>query len=1112
MQKRQGGKEKRVPRKQFESVHDVKESLRRNTELFYSVLPGKKMAESGVVRRPRKPFKVGRQNKIFKGIVANSLSELKSKSCQVFGFGSSVELQVFLEEDMTEIEDEEYFNFLPEQTRFLIYTASEVPGKEKGLSFIALPNLDVMDEAHEPTKLPEMKCPSDETLQTTKILENFETKLESKNPDSALMCSPVECSEEQPETDTFYCQAIDILNKLEFDKLAEQMKSLQINTIEKLKGVVDLIYEKGLSNPKACAMLCYEISETKMRIEDIKGSNVSFKKILLNKCQTELEKEKSDEQQLESEQDKRYENAEKQKAWQQNLVFRRHEIKRCSLQKIRFIGELFNLKMLTEAIMHTCITKLLKDRVEESLECLCKLVTTIGKDIDHEKAKPWTNKYFDQIDKIINQKKVSSRIIFMLQDLKDLRQSNWVSRVALDGPIVNREMTSIGCPQSFSVDYDTPKTIGEIHKEAKQEEVQMHMAHQTATKRKLTKKGGKRKTGSRFIPENYDSKVELKKSENAWVRSSERAKEPAGEGSEVEALTRLARGILNKLTPQKFDKLVEQMKSLPIDSVEKLKCVIDLIFEKALSEPISSKLYAQLCDEISRKKISIESGKGSNVSFKRILLNMCQFEFEKEKSDEQQLEKEQDKHYENADEEKAWQEELALKRQKTKRRSLGNIRFIGELFNLKMLTEAIMHTCITKLLKDRDEESLECLCKLVTTIGKDIDHEKAKPWTNKYFDQIDKIINQKKVSSRIIFMLQDLKNLRQSNWVSRVALDGPIVNREMTSIGCPQSFSVDYDTPKTIGEIHKEAKQEEVQIQMAHQTATKRKLTKKGGNRKTGSRFIPENYDSKVELKKSESVWVCSSERAKEPAGEESEIEALTRLARGILNKLNLQTFDRVVEQMKSLPIDSVEKLKCVVYVIFEKALSEPISSKLYAQLCDEISRKKISIESGKGSNVSFKRILLNMCQFEFEKEKSDEQQLEKEQDKHYENADEEKAWQEELALKRQKTKRRSLGNIRFIGELFNLKMLTEAIMHTCITKLLNDRNEESLECLCKLVTTIGKDIDHEKAKPRTNQYFDQVDKIINQKKVSSRIIFMLQDLKDLRRSNWVARRILDAP
>ena len=42
-----------------------------------------------------------------------------------------------------------------------------------------------------------------------------------------------------------------------------------------------------------------------------------------------------------------------------------------------------------------------------------------------------------------------------------------------------------------------------------------------------------------------------------------------------------------------------------------------------------------------------------------------------------------------------------------------------------------MHMCVTKLLKDSDEESLECLCQLLTTIGKDLDHEKAKVT---YFD------------------------------------------------------------------------------------------------------------------------------------------------------------------------------------------------------------------------------------------------------------------------------------------------------------------------------------------------------------------------------------------
>lgn len=63
------------------------------------------------------------------------------------------------------------------------------------------------------------------------------------------------------------------------------------------------------------------------------------------------------------------------------------------------------------------------------------------------------------------------------------------------------------------------------------------------------------------------------------------------------------------------------------------------------------------------------------------------------------------------------------------------------------------------------------------------------------------------------------------------------------------------------------------------------------------------------------------------------------------------------------------------------------------------------------------------------------------------------------------KARGRSLGNIRFVGELFLLKMLPEAIMRYCIDKLLESPNEESLECLCKLLSTVGKDLDTEDAK-----------------------------------------------
>lgn len=43
---------------------------------------------------------------------------------------------------------------------------------------------------------------------------------------------------------------------------------------------------------------------------------------------------------------------------------------------------------------------------------------------------------------------------------------------------------------------------------------------------------------------------------------------------------KVMRGILNKLTPEKFGKLVDTVKTMPINTTERLSAVIDLIFEK----------------------------------------------------------------------------------------------------------------------------------------------------------------------------------------------------------------------------------------------------------------------------------------------------------------------------------------------------------------------------------------------------------------------------------------------------------------------------------------------------------------------------------------------------
>ena len=55
---------------------------------------------------------------------------------------------------------------------------------------------------------------------------------------------------------------------------------------------------------------------------------------------------------------------------------------------------------------------------------------------------------------------------------------------------------------------------------------------------------------------------------------------PKREDGETEELFRKFQGILNKLTPQKFQNLAEQALLLKIDSEERLKGCIDKIFTK----------------------------------------------------------------------------------------------------------------------------------------------------------------------------------------------------------------------------------------------------------------------------------------------------------------------------------------------------------------------------------------------------------------------------------------------------------------------------------------------------------------------------------------------------
>lgn len=199
-----------------------------------------------------------------------------------------------------------------------------------------------------------------------------------------------------------------------------------------------------------------------------------------------------------------------------------------------------------------------------------------------------------------------------------------------------------------------------------------------------------------------------------------------------------------------------------------------MIFEKALDEPKYSSMYAQLCKRLSEEAPNFEPPE-SPCTFRLLLLNRCKLEFEN-----RTVALEQHGHPKSVEEEE--------RRQLAKRKMLGNIKFIGELGKLEILSEAILHRCIQELLQSRKgddpSEDLECLCQIMRTCGRILDSDKGKALMNQYFERMGSLAENQDLQPRIRFMLKDVIDLRHNGWVPRKAavVEGPMPFHQIRSV------------------------------------------------------------------------------------------------------------------------------------------------------------------------------------------------------------------------------------------------------------------------------------------------------------------------------------------
>lgn len=256
--------------------------------------------------------------------------------------------------------------------------------------------------------------------------------------------------------------------------------------------------------------------------------------------------------------------------------------------------------------------------------------------------------------------------------------------------------------------------------------------------------------------------------------------------------------ILSRITPHKYNELLMELLQLPLrqsDDAE-LHEIAKVFFDKAVQEHDYSGLYAQLASEICTMKdneLDLEHELRDRLLCNRMrkqLITTCQEQFRRP------IELTADEMVDRTTGRPFHTDEVDMKRTRMKNRLVGNVKFVGELLKMSLVTVAVVEDILQLLVGDynptnphtKEEYVFEVFSTLLKTVASLLTEQK--PHVLSHFLGIASTVCNSHPRPRVRFLMMDLDDLNRKNgWipVSRVTRDAETYEDSLGESASPTS-------------------------------------------------------------------------------------------------------------------------------------------------------------------------------------------------------------------------------------------------------------------------------------------------------------------------------------